>query len=323
MLRRLAVRLAWLALVGLLLPLTNAAFATTNAPPAPVRTIVVFGDSQAQGVAGALQRMFVRDRNTHVIDKTVPGTALSLRLQFDWVGTIEHWLATEHADVAIVMFGGNDRLAVRLEAGSHAIAYKSDAWKDMYAERVNNVLKAFAAANVPVLWLGQPVARETDYTSDMAFLNTIYQDVVPASGADFMPMWTIIADEAGNYAAYGKGLDGETKRLRQDDGVHFTPAGYDIIAVQVRAHIEALLAKAAGAPPATSTAAASVPAAAPTPAAPPQQATAPHNAAAPSQPDHGPAESPTLPAENQSPATPLPAILPAVTPAVADSAAHS
>ena len=305
MLRRFAVRLACLALVGLLLSLTNIARATTNAPPAPVRTIVVFGDSQAQGVAGALQRMFVRDRNTHVIDKTVPGTALSQRLQFDWVGTIDHWLATEHADIAVVMFGGNDRLAVRLEAGGRAIPYKSDAWKDMYAQRVNGVLKAFAAAKIPVVWLGQPVARETDYTSDMAFLNTIYEDVVPASGADFMKMWTIIADETGNYAAYGKGLDGETKRLRQDDGVHFTPAGYDVIAVQVRAHIDALLANAAGTPPAASTAAI-----VPTPAAP-QEAAAPRDVPAPQAapaPEQGPAEAP---------------IPPQATPAVADGSAHS
>ncbi|MEI9988269.1 MAG: hypothetical protein WDN69_37325 [Aliidongia sp.] len=53
-----------------------------------------------------------------------PGTGLSQKQQFDWVDTIDHWLASEHADVAIVMFGGNDRLAVRLEAGGRAIAYE-------------------------------------------------------------------------------------------------------------------------------------------------------------------------------------------------------
>ena len=70
---------------------------------------------------------------------------------------------------------------------------------------------------------------------------------MPAAGGDFVPLWTVIADDTGNYTAYGKALDGETKRLRQDDGVHFTPAGYDIIAVKVKAQIDALLAKSTNA----------------------------------------------------------------------------
>jgi len=245
MLRCLATRLAFVSVFGFLLALTGSAEAGPAAPPAPVRTIVVFGDSQAQGVAGALQRMFLRDRSTHVVDKTVPGTALSQKQQYDWVGTIEQWLASEHADVAIVMFGGNDRLAVRLEAGGHAITYKSEPWKQMYSQRLNGVLDLMAKAKVPVVWLGQPVARESDYAGDMAYLNGIFEEVVPAAGADYLPLWTVIADDTGNYTAYGKALDGETKRLRQDDGVHFTPAGYDIIAVKVKAQIDALLAKPA------------------------------------------------------------------------------
>jgi|HubBroStandDraft_1064217.scaffolds.fasta_scaffold00564_8 hypothetical protein len=266
--RSIAPRLAVLVLFSCFIASIFPAAAGPAAPSAgPVRTIVVFGDSQAQGVAGALQRMFVRDRSTHVIDKTVPGTALSQRLQFDWVGTIERWLAGDHADVAIVMFGGNDRQAVRVEAGGRAITYKSEAWTAMYRQRLTGVLDLLAAAKVPVVWLGQPVARETDYAADMAYLNGIFTEIVPASGADFVPLWTIIADETGNYAAYGKGLDGETKRLRQDDGVHFTPAGYDIIAVTVRAQIDALLAKSAGGDAVVPAAAPAAPApAAPVPA---------------------------------------------------------
>ena len=268
MFRCLVTRLAVALLIGVV---SVAAVAGPAAPAASPRTIVVFGDSQAQGVAGALQRMFLRDRSYRVIDRTVPGTGLSQKLQFDWVDTIDHWLADDHADVAVVMFGGNDRLAVRLEAGGHAIAYKTDAWKEMYSERLNGVLGLFKSARTPVVWLGQPVAREAEYTDDMAFLNKIFEDTVPAAGGDYLPLWTVIADESGNYAAYGKGLDGETKRLRQDDGIHFTPAGYDIIAVKVKAQIDTLLAnpaEAVGQDTATHTPAAEPAPAAPTPAAP-------------------------------------------------------
>ena len=301
MFRSLVSRVA-LALFGLFVLLNIPAQAGPTAPAVPVKTIVVFGDSQAQGVAAALQRMFLRDRSYHVIDKAVAGTSLSQKLQFDWVDTIDKWFQTEHADLAIVMFGGNDRLAVRLEAGGKAIAYKTDAWKDMYNERLTSVLGLFDKAKVPVIWLGQPIARESGYASDMSYLNELYEAATKTAGADYIPLWTIIADDDGNYAAYGKALDGETKRLRLDDGIHFTPAGYDIVAVKVREQIDALLAKAAETqPPAT-----------PAEATPPK--TMPTETAA------APAEKPETTAPATPPSSPKP---PSPTPSVADSSAHS
>ncbi len=99
-------------------------------------------------------------------------------------------------------------------------------------------------------------------------------------GGDYIPLWTIIADDDGNYAAYGKALDGETKRLRQDDGIHFTPAGYDIIAVKIRTEIDGLLAKSS---PTGSTEEASPPPAA-APSAPMPAAAPAENGDRPGQP---------------------------------------
>jgi hypothetical protein len=311
MFRCIVSRLARAVFFGLFLVLAVPAQAGPTPPAAPVKTIVVFGDSQAQGVAAALQRMFLRDRSYHVIDKAVAGTALSQKLQYDWVDSIDKWLAAEHADVAILMFGGNDRLAVRLEAGGKAIAYKSDAWKAMYNERLAGVLGLFATAKVPVIWLGQPIARESGYATDMSFLNELYAAATKTAGADYLPLWTVIADDDGNYAAYGKALDGETKRLRLDDGIHFTPAGYDIVAVKVREQIDALLAKPADAPPAD---------AAPAPADP---APAKPTLAKPAMPTET-AAAPAEKAETVAPAAPSAGPAPPhPTPSVADSSAHS
>ncbi|HVJ53038.1 MAG TPA: DUF459 domain-containing protein [Aliidongia sp.] len=225
--------------------LSLAAAATGRAEPPAPRIIAVFGDSQAQGVAGALQRMALHDRGIHVVDKSVPGTSISQKQQLDWAATIEQFLATEHPDVAVMMIGGNDRLAMRTEAGGHPIAFKTDAWKAIFAERLTHILKSFADAHVPVVWLGEPIAREPTYSGDMAYLNGIYAETVTGPGTTWMPLWDIVTDETGAYAAYGKGLDGETKRLRLDDGVHFTPAGYDIVAQKLRTQIDGILSAAA------------------------------------------------------------------------------
>ena len=40
-------------------------------------------------------------------------------------------------------------------------------------------------------------------------------------------------DEDGAYTAYRKDRDGVTERLRADDGLHFTAAGYELIAQKI------------------------------------------------------------------------------------------
>jgi hypothetical protein len=185
----------------------------------------------------------------------------------------------------------------------------------MYNDRLTSVLDLFAKAKVPVIWLGQPVARETNYANDMSYLNGLYEAATKTAGVDYLPLWTVIADENGNYLPYGKALDGETKRLRLDDGIHFTPAGYDIVAVKVREQIDALLAKPADTVAPTD--------AAPAPADPapaekkPAQAKPMPTETAAAPVDKADAPAPSAPSDNPAPAAATP------TPSAADSSAHS
>jgi hypothetical protein len=195
---------------------------------ATVHQFVVLGDSQGQGIAGALQRAALRDRSYKVIDKTVPGTGICQKSQADWQADIDQATDGRHPDVAIVMLGTNDRLALRNEAGK-ALPFKSEGWRRLYGDRLGQILKSLAAAKVPVIWLGLPIVRDADYAGDLQVLNGLYEQAAGDAHAEYLPLWDAVVDEKGEYAAYGPGLDGQTKRMRQDDGIHFTPAGYDLI----------------------------------------------------------------------------------------------
>src|SRR5581483_7211823 len=107
----------------------------------------------------------------------------------------EHFVAHDKADVAIVMFGANDRLDMR-DPKLGYLHFQSDAWRDAYAAKVNGILE-------------QEVAKY---------------------GGTFFPLWSVIVDDKGDFAAYGKDRNGVTERLRGDDGIHFTSAGYEVIA---------------------------------------------------------------------------------------------
>src|ERR1700755_920493 len=100
---------------GLLFALGIAALPARIASAADTRTrILVVGDSQAQGLAGGLQRQFRRDPAWRVIDRSRIATGLCSPSRFDWPAAAPGIGEAERGAIAVVMFGANDRAPVRV-----------------------------------------------------------------------------------------------------------------------------------------------------------------------------------------------------------------
>ena len=205
--------------------------ATRADEPVDRATIAVFGDSQAQGLAGGLQRVLIEDPRYRVLNRTHPGAAL-VHGGSEWLAPVERFASREKADIAVVMFGANDRLDMRDERGAY-LHFRTDAWREAYAARADKILTLLANAGLRVIWCGNPIARSPTYSADMSYINDIYAATTVRFGAQFVPLWTVIADGQGGYVAYGKDRIGTTQRLRADDGIHFTAAGYELIAEKI------------------------------------------------------------------------------------------
>lgn len=227
-------RRALLRAVSLLVPFGLAA-ARAGGEAVPFR-VLVLGDSQAQGLAGGVQRLFRHDRRFRVLDRSKIGTGLISRA-YDWTAAVRSFCGAEHADVALIMFGANDRPPVRINGSVDPMLTYS--FELSYGERVREIVQSLREANIPVIWVGHPTVRDPKYADDMALLNRIYEDEATAAGAEYVPIWPLFAGPDGKYQPYGKGPDGETTRLRADDGVHMTPAGYDLLAQYIEPRIEA------------------------------------------------------------------------------------
>lgn len=203
---------------------------TPSATPDPT-TIVVFGDSQAAGLARGLQRVLVEDTHYHVLNRTHAGAAL-VHDEREWLAPVERFTSRDKADIAIVMLGANDRIDMPTEGGGY-LHFRSDEWREAYVARADKILALLANAKLRVVWCGNPIARSATYSTDMGYINDIYAGEAAKYGAQFVPLWTVVADDQGHYAAYGKDRDGTTERLRADDGIHFTAAGYELIAEKI------------------------------------------------------------------------------------------
>jgi uncharacterized protein len=191
-------------------------------------TIVVFGDSQAAGLARGLQRVLVEDQRYRILNRTHAGAAL-VHEESEWLGPILNFVAREKADIAVAMFGGNDRLEMR-DARGVSLHFRTDPWREAYAERTDRILAALHDAGLRVIWCGNPIARSGTYSADMGYINDIFAAETARYGAQFVPLWSTFADDQGHYAAFGKDRDGVTQRMRADDGIHFTAPGYELIA---------------------------------------------------------------------------------------------
>ena len=96
-----------LALVALLGPGNPAA-------ADPTQTIIeVVGDSQAQGLAAALQRRYMRSDKFRVLDRSRIATGIAVHANFDWPNAARALAADHHVDIAVMMFGANDRPSIR------------------------------------------------------------------------------------------------------------------------------------------------------------------------------------------------------------------
>ena len=224
-------KIALWALFLLLLPAGLASGARAEDKRAPT-TIVVFGDSQAQGLAVGLQRYLIGRPGYKILNRTHPGAAV-VHGQPEWLNPIREFLAREKADVAIVMLGANDRLDMQVGEHDRYLHFRTPAWREEYARRLDLILAALDAARLKSVWCGNPIARSQTYSADMSYINAVIGERVAAAGERFIPLWSLVADDGGNYVAYGKDLEGTTERLRTDDGIHFTAAGYQLVAARI------------------------------------------------------------------------------------------
>ena len=193
--------------------------------PSPGIQIAVFGDSLADLVAQGIDDAFSDNADVAVFRRARGDGSLARRDPADWPKAAADALAANpKLTYAVVMLGANDRSAIR--DGDGTVEPGSDRWRELYRDRVDALIKVFSDRKLPLVWIGAPPMRNEDLSASLAGLNDLYRERVERAGSTYVDIWPAFVDEQNRYAASGPDVDGQTARLRQPDGVHFTPAGY-------------------------------------------------------------------------------------------------
>ena len=124
--------------------------------------------------------------------------------------------------------------ATQRQAQGGSYEFQTDKWAELYTKRIDEMIAALKSKGVPVLWVGLPALRGPRSTSDMGYLDELYRERAEKAGISYVDIWDGFVDENGRYAVQGPDFEGQIRRLRTADGVHFTKAG----AVKLASYVE-------------------------------------------------------------------------------------
>jgi hypothetical protein len=103
--------------------------------------------------------------------------------------------------------------------------FRSDEWALAYTRRIDATIAALKSGGVPVFWVGLPALRGPKSTADMQYLDELFKTRVEKAGMTYIDVWDGFVDEGGHFNTQGPDFEGQIRRLRTADGVHFTKAG--------------------------------------------------------------------------------------------------
>jgi hypothetical protein len=191
---------------------------------APGAYVAVFGDGLAQMLTQGLTEALDDRPDLAVLHKTQDNSGLVRLDTADWAKKIHDYLESgPKIDLAVILIGSNDRQPISVKGKNYELL--SPEWREIYAERIEAVARQFAGKNIPLVWVGLPIMKDDAMAMDVSVFNDIYHEYSSKFAAKYIDVWEDFADEHGAYNAFGPDINGQTIRLRSNDGVYFTHAG--------------------------------------------------------------------------------------------------
>lgn len=211
-----------------------AASLMVGAAQAAPATVAFVGDSMADGLWGAFFRLtgnqHCSPEELSLVRDARNGSGLARPDHFDWNGELDALMAKTPPTLVFASIGLNDAQDLVL-ADKSKVRLGSDAWLAQYTQNVDDFYAHAGAAGAPVMIIGLPNLRDPKADAHAQMVNTIFAGEAKAAKVDvtYVQPWTMKNDD-GSFASFGPGLSGQTVQIRAPDGVHFTQAGYDVLA---------------------------------------------------------------------------------------------
>lgn len=202
----------------------------------------VIGDWLGAGLAGGLQEAFKQEASLQIADASRSNFGLARADQNDLYGEIDRMIGGGPVQIVVIMLGINDRQSIRTATGR--VQPGTPEWKEAYGKEAEKLIKKLKSANIAVYWVGLPVMGNANLNETVAAMNDAVRQAAYLNGVKFIETWAGFTDQLGAYSAYGPDLMGQTRRLREGDGIGLTVFGNRKLANYVETILRRDLAQA-------------------------------------------------------------------------------
>ena len=197
-------------------------------------SVLITGDSMMQYI-GMIASQNYPKLGLKVLDLSKQSTGLLYKKSHNWAQVIKDTLAqNQDIKLLVMLIGANDPWGRSINGKFYEL--NSSEWREFYARRVDEIYKIAKASNVKVLWLSLPCMQKTDYAKKIKLLNEIYKDVSEQNGQIFINTSEYLCQN-DNFLTH-LNIDGKRSKIRQDDGIHISKAGSQILADEILKRIE-------------------------------------------------------------------------------------
>ena len=197
-------------------------------------SVLITGDSMMQYI-GMIASQNYPKLGLKVLDLSKQSTGLLYKKSHNWAQVIKDTLAkNKDIKLLVMLIGANDPWGRSINGKFYEL--NSSEWREFYARRVDEIYKIAKASNVKVLWLSLPCMQKTDYAKKTQLLNEIYKSVSEQNGQIFINTSQYLCQND----EYKTHIDiaGKRSKIRQDDGIHISKIGSQILADEILKRIE-------------------------------------------------------------------------------------
>ena len=197
-------------------------------------SVLITGDSMMQYI-GMIASQNYPKLGLKVLDLSKQSTGLLYKKSHNWAQVIKDTLTQNQGIKLLVMLiGANDPWGRSINGKFYEL--NSSEWKEFYARRVDEIYKIAKASNVKVLWLSLPCMQKTDYAKKIELLNEIYKSASEQNRQIFINTSEYLCQN-DNFLTH-LNINGKRSKIRQDDGIHISKIGSQILADEILKRIE-------------------------------------------------------------------------------------
>ncbi|MDY5467219.1 MAG: hypothetical protein SPF98_06510 [Campylobacter sp.] len=197
-------------------------------------SVLITGDSMMQYIGIAARQNYPK-LGLKVLDLSKQSTGLLYKKSHNWAQIIKDTLAkNKDIKLLVMLIGANDLWGRSINGKFYKL--NSPEWREFYTGRVDEIYKIAKASNVKVLWLSLPCMKKTGYEKKIKLLNEIYKSASEQNGQFFINTSEYLCQN-DEYKTHID-INGKRSKIRQDDGIHISKIGSQILADEILKRIE-------------------------------------------------------------------------------------